>query len=50
MVGLASKNAILIVVFDRELELSGKYACDAVKEVCRLRLRPILASLWGESC
>ena len=42
LVGLASKNAILIVEFARELELSGKSACNAVKEACRLRLRPIL--------
>ncbi|OPJ99488.1 multidrug efflux RND transporter permease subunit [Enterobacter cloacae subsp. cloacae] len=42
LVGLASKNAILIVEFARELELSGKSAFNAVKEACRLRLRPIL--------
>ncbi|HFD6849946.1 TPA: efflux RND transporter permease subunit, partial [Enterobacter hormaechei] len=35
LVGLASKNAILIVEFARELELSGKSAFNAVKEACR---------------
>ena len=42
LVGLASKNAILIVEFARELELSGRSTLDAVLEACRLRLRPIL--------
>ena len=42
LVGLASKNAILIVEFARELELSGMSTLKAVIEACRLRLRPIL--------
>ncbi|MEX3772977.1 efflux RND transporter permease subunit [Pseudomonas sp. MYb118] len=42
LVGLASKNAILIVEFARELEMAGKSTVAAVIEACRLRLRPIL--------
>jgi multidrug efflux pump len=42
LVGLACKNAILIVEFAKELEESGKSMLDAVIEACRLRLRPIL--------
>jgi multidrug efflux pump len=42
LVGLACKNAILIVEFAKELEEQGKPVFDAVTEACRLRLRPIL--------
>jgi hydrophobe/amphiphile efflux-1 (HAE1) family protein len=42
LVGLACKNAILIVEFARELEDLGRTAVQAVVEACRLRLRPIL--------
>jgi multidrug efflux pump len=42
LVGLACKNAILIVEFARERQLEGVGAIDAVLEACRLRLRPIL--------
>jgi multidrug efflux pump len=42
LVGLACKNAILIVEFAKELEERGKPMYDAVIEACRLRLRPIL--------
>jgi multidrug efflux pump len=42
LVGLACKNAILIVEFAKELEEHGKSVSDAVIEACRLRLRPIL--------
>jgi multidrug efflux pump len=42
LVGLACKNAILIVEFAKELEERGKSVMDAVIEACRLRLRPIL--------
>jgi multidrug efflux pump len=41
-VGLACKNAILIVEFARELELQGRSVVQAALEACRLRLRPIL--------
>ena len=42
LVGLASKNAILIVEFARELEHHGRSVVEAALEACRLRLRPIL--------
>jgi multidrug efflux pump len=42
LVGLACKNAILIVEFARTRELAGASTWDAVLEACRLRLRPIL--------
>jgi multidrug efflux pump len=42
LMGLACKNAILIVEFARELELQGKGIVDAALEACRLRLRPII--------
>ena len=42
LVGLACKNAILIVEFARVREQEGASAWDAVLEACRLRLRPIL--------
>ncbi|MCZ0930402.1 multidrug efflux RND transporter permease subunit [Halomonas janggokensis] len=42
LIGLACKNAILIVEFARELELQGRSIVDAALEACRLRLRPII--------
>ncbi|MGB3837302.1 efflux RND transporter permease subunit [Castellaniella sp.] len=42
LVGLACKNAILIVEFARELELQGVPTIKAAIEASRLRLRPIL--------
>jgi len=42
LVGLAAKNAILIVEFARTLEEDGWSTVDAVVEACRLRLRPIV--------
>jgi multidrug efflux pump len=42
LMGLACKNAILIVEFARELELDGKDTVAAALEACRLRLRPIV--------
>jgi multidrug efflux pump len=42
LMGLACKNAILIVEFARELEFQGKGIIDAALEACRLRLRPII--------
>jgi multidrug efflux pump subunit AcrB len=42
LIGLASKNAILIVEFARQLEDQGKDRFAAAIEACRLRLRPIL--------
>ena len=42
LMGLACKNAILIVEFARELELQGKGVVESALEACRLRLRPIV--------
>ncbi|MCU0941805.1 MAG: multidrug efflux RND transporter permease subunit [Hydrogenophaga sp.] len=42
LVGLACKNAILIVEFAKELEERGEALYDAVVHACRMRLRPIL--------
>jgi multidrug efflux pump subunit AcrB len=47
LVGLACKNAILIVEFARELERRGMDAYAAAKEACRLRLRPILMTSFA---
>ncbi len=42
LVGLASKNAILIVEFAKAKQEEGMDRVQAVLEACRLRLRPIL--------
>ncbi len=42
LVGLAAKNAILIVEFARQAEDAGKSRRDAAVEAARTRLRPIL--------
>ena len=42
LVALASKNAILMVEFARDLNLSGYTHYQAIIDACRLRLRPIL--------
>jgi multidrug efflux pump len=42
LVGLAAKNAILIVEFAKQQEDEGKSAAEAVIEAARMRLRPIL--------
>ena len=42
LVGLACKNAILIVEFAREREHEGDSLVQAILAACRLRLRPIL--------
>lgn len=42
LMGLACKNAILIVEFARELEMQGKSIVESALEACRLRLRPIV--------
>jgi len=47
LVGLACKNAILIVEFARELELEGMSSLDAAIEATRLRLRPILMTSFA---
>jgi hydrophobe/amphiphile efflux-1 (HAE1) family protein len=47
LVGLASKNAILIVEFARQLEDTGKGIVDAAVEAAKLRLRPILMTSFA---
>jgi HAE1 family hydrophobic/amphiphilic exporter-1 len=47
LVGLAAKNAILIVEFAKQAELEGKSPIEAVVEACRLRLRPILMTAFA---
>jgi hydrophobe/amphiphile efflux-1 (HAE1) family protein len=42
LVGLAAKNAILIVEFAKQKQDAGMNRLDAAVEACRLRLRPIL--------
>jgi multidrug efflux pump len=47
LIGLAAKNAILIVEFAKQLEDAGKPRLDATVEACRLRLRPILMTSFA---
>jgi multidrug efflux pump len=47
LVGLASKNAILIVEFARELEIGGEETMKAAIHAARLRLRPILMTSFA---
>ncbi|MEM6638631.1 MAG: efflux RND transporter permease subunit, partial [Pseudomonadota bacterium] len=47
LMGLACKNAILIVEFARDLERAGRGIVEAAVESCRLRLRPILMTSFA---
>jgi multidrug efflux pump len=47
LIGLAAKNAILIVEFAKQLQDQGKSRHDATVEACRLRLRPILMTSFA---
>jgi len=42
LIGLASKNAILIVEFAEQLQAEGLNTLEAAVEAARIRLRPIL--------
>jgi multidrug efflux pump len=47
LIGLAAKNAILIVEFAKQLQDQGKSRDEATVEACRLRLRPILMTSFA---
>jgi multidrug efflux pump subunit AcrB len=47
LVGLACKNAVLIVEFAKQQEEQGKDRIAAAVEACRLRLRPILMTSFA---
>jgi len=47
LMGLACKNAILIVEFARDLEQQGRSIVEAALEASRLRLRPILMTSFA---
>jgi hydrophobe/amphiphile efflux-1 (HAE1) family protein len=47
LVGLASKNAILIVEFAKQRQEAGLERREATLEACRLRLRPILMTSFA---
>ena len=47
LIGLACKNAILIVEFARELEIGGEDTVKAAIHAARLRLRPILMTSFA---
>ncbi|MGD0825843.1 MAG: multidrug efflux RND transporter permease subunit [Terriglobales bacterium] len=47
LVGLASKNAILIVEFAEQLRERGRTILDAAVEAARIRLRPILMTSFA---
>jgi hydrophobe/amphiphile efflux-1 (HAE1) family protein/NodT family efflux transporter outer membrane factor (OMF) lipoprotein len=47
LIGLAAKNAVLIVEFAKQQEEKGKDRFGAAVEACRLRLRPILMTSFA---
>ena len=47
IIGLSSKNAILIIEFARKLQDEGMSLIDAILEACRLRFRPILMTSFA---
>ncbi len=47
LIGLAAKNAILIVEFAKQLEDAGRDRFDAAVEAAHLRLRPILMTSFA---
>jgi multidrug efflux pump len=47
LVGLACKNAILIVEFAKDRQDQGLSPLDAVLDACRMRLRPILMTSFA---
>jgi multidrug efflux pump subunit AcrB len=47
LIGLAAKNAILVVEFSKQLEDAGQSRLEAVVEASRTRLRPILMTAFA---
>jgi multidrug efflux pump len=47
LVGLACKNAILIVEYAKQMHLEGMSRHEATREACRQRLRPILMTSFA---
>jgi len=47
LIGLAAKNAILVVEFAKQQEDAGKERMEAIVEACRERLRPILMTSFA---
>jgi multidrug efflux pump len=47
LVGLACKNAILVVEFAKQLHTEGQSVFDATKDASRMRLRPILMTSFA---
>jgi len=47
LIGLAAKNAVLIVEFAKQQQEEGKSRFEAAVEACRLRLRPILMTSFA---
>ncbi len=47
IIGLSSKNAILIIEFARDLQEQGMSLAEATVEACRLRFRPILMTSFA---
>ena len=47
IIGLATKNAILIVEFARELRLQGKSIRDSAVQAARMRFRPIIMTSFA---
>src|SRR5262249_54423836 len=47
LIGLAAKNAILIVEFAKQLQDQGKHRFEATVEASKLRLRPILMTSFA---
>ncbi|MEJ7603002.1 MAG: efflux RND transporter permease subunit [Kofleriaceae bacterium] len=45
LVGLVSKNGILIVQFANAEQVAGKTKLEAIREACRIRFRPILMTM-----
>jgi multidrug efflux pump len=50
LVGLVSKNGILIVEFANELQRSGRTKIEAVREAALIRLRPVLMTSAATIC